>query len=288
MVTNHRPKVSGDDPALWRRIRTCRSIPSSNRRTPCCRTGWRSSSRRSSWSVAGYLAYAARGLDAPAAVTRGTDEYRTASDHLGRFLGSPRSPSHRRTSEPATCFQPGRPGAMRTANYPAARSLSPRRSHVAASTRSAASARSTSESGWPPKTARRDLRPQSDGLCRVFRFPPCARVCEGERQNLAQPVTLSPQPERRDQHATDTAPAPRRHAAPCRDRDDRSGCGPQPFGDGPHPRGLGDVGRDDLTLRLSAAASYCWRGGGLAHHRMKCSQNPKRCHAGVTVRSRRA
>jgi hypothetical protein len=48
----------------------------------------------------------------------------------------------------------------------------------------------------------------------------------------------------------------------------------------------GDVGRDDLTLRLSVAAGYCWKGGGLARHRMKCSQNsetlPRRSDRKVT------
>jgi putative DNA primase/helicase len=87
MVTNHKPKTSSDDPALWRRIRVVpfdvvvtdidAALPDKlELELPAVLA----------WCVAGYRAYTERGLDSPVAVAERTEEYRAASDPLGRFL----------------------------------------------------------------------------------------------------------------------------------------------------------------------------------------------------------
>lgn len=87
MMTNHRPVVPGDDPALWRRLlivpfdvvvehpdpglpeRLALELPAVL-----------------GWLIEGYRKYATGGLAAPEAVTVRTAEYRASSDALGRFL----------------------------------------------------------------------------------------------------------------------------------------------------------------------------------------------------------
>lgn len=94
MVTNHKPKVSGEDPAMWRRInvvpfdvvvanpdpalpdRLALALPAVLR-----------------WALTGYRAYAERGLEAPEAVLLRTKEYQTSSDALGRYLDEWTQPS---------------------------------------------------------------------------------------------------------------------------------------------------------------------------------------------------
>jgi putative DNA primase/helicase len=87
MITNHKPRVPGDDDALWRRIRIVpfdvvveqpdATLPERLREElPGVLA----------WLVAGYREYAEHGLTAPAGVTRVTESYRNASDALGRFL----------------------------------------------------------------------------------------------------------------------------------------------------------------------------------------------------------
>ncbi|HET7386139.1 MAG TPA: phage/plasmid primase, P4 family [Nocardioidaceae bacterium] len=90
LVTNHLPVVSGDDPALWARMRVVPfnvTIPDDEQdkhleeRLSC------EADSIVSWAVAGYREYCARGgLDEPAAVLRATDTYHRDSDALGRFL----------------------------------------------------------------------------------------------------------------------------------------------------------------------------------------------------------
>lgn len=87
MITNHKPKVSGDDDALWRRIRVVpfevvvtepdKTLPE---RLRADLPGVLA------WLVYGYLDYADKGLEAPESITKVTAEYRTQSDALGRFL----------------------------------------------------------------------------------------------------------------------------------------------------------------------------------------------------------
>jgi putative DNA primase/helicase len=87
MVTNHKPRIPGDDPATWRRIRVTpfdRVIENPDAGLP---------DRLAlelpavlAWLVEGYRDYAASGLAEPETVTRRTQEYRVSSDAVGRFL----------------------------------------------------------------------------------------------------------------------------------------------------------------------------------------------------------
>lgn len=87
MVTNHKPRIPGDDPATWRRIRVIpfdRVIENPDPGLP---------DRLAlelpavlAWAVEGYLDYATGGLSEPGIVTDRTKEYRTSSDAVGRFL----------------------------------------------------------------------------------------------------------------------------------------------------------------------------------------------------------
>jgi putative DNA primase/helicase len=87
MVTNHKPRIPGDDPATWRRVRVIpfdRVIEDPDAGLP---------DRLAlelpavlAWAVEGYCAYAASALAEPEAVTKRTQEYRVSSDAVGRFL----------------------------------------------------------------------------------------------------------------------------------------------------------------------------------------------------------
>jgi putative DNA primase/helicase len=88
LVTNHKPRVPGDDPALWRRLRVVPFdvvVPEPDVRLP---------DRLAlelpavlAWLVAGHGDYTRRGgLDEPVAVTEATTSYKASSDVLGRFL----------------------------------------------------------------------------------------------------------------------------------------------------------------------------------------------------------
>ncbi len=87
MVTNHKPVVSGNDPALWRRLRIVPfdvTVPEPDLGLP---------ERLSlelpailAWIVAGYRDWQSHGLSEPEAVTSATDEYKASSDDLGRFI----------------------------------------------------------------------------------------------------------------------------------------------------------------------------------------------------------
>ena len=87
MVTNHKPRVTGDDPALWRRLRVVPfdvviSKPDSHLserlrlELPAILA----------WAYNGYQEYTEHQLREPAAVTERTAAYRASSDALGRFL----------------------------------------------------------------------------------------------------------------------------------------------------------------------------------------------------------
>jgi putative DNA primase/helicase len=87
MVTNHKPRVSGDDPALWRRIRIVPfDVVIDEPDTALPDRLALEQPAALSWMVAGYQEYVQRGLAAPAAVAKRTNEYRIASDAVGRFL----------------------------------------------------------------------------------------------------------------------------------------------------------------------------------------------------------
>jgi len=89
MVTNFLPKVAGDDPAAWRRIRVVPFdvvIPAEERDG---RLGERlelDADAVLAWMVDGYREYERRGMDAPAGVQAATGNYLKTSDALARFI----------------------------------------------------------------------------------------------------------------------------------------------------------------------------------------------------------
>lgn len=90
LVTNHLPKVSGDDPALWRRLRV---IPFGVVIPPAERDGHLAEHLQLeadailTFAVDGYRDYMTRGgLDEPESVRVATDDYQRASDAVARFL----------------------------------------------------------------------------------------------------------------------------------------------------------------------------------------------------------
>lgn len=87
LVTNHKPQVSGNDPALWRRIRVVPFDVVVQEADPLLPE--RLSAELPAilgWAYAGYRSYAAHGLSEPGAVTERTAAYRADSDAVGRFL----------------------------------------------------------------------------------------------------------------------------------------------------------------------------------------------------------
>jgi putative DNA primase/helicase len=91
MCTNHLPQVSGDDPAVWRRILVVPFdvvIPEGERdgRLPKRLQEPDVSAAVLAWMYRGFLDYQERGLEPPAAVQGRTAAYRSESDLTGRFL----------------------------------------------------------------------------------------------------------------------------------------------------------------------------------------------------------
>lgn len=90
LVTNHLPKVSGDDPALWARLRV---IPFDVVIPPAEQDGTLGEALQLeadavlTWALAGWGDYQQRrGLAEPEAVTRATDAYHATADAVGRFI----------------------------------------------------------------------------------------------------------------------------------------------------------------------------------------------------------
>jgi putative DNA primase/helicase len=89
LITNHLPKVSGDDPALWARLRVVPFdvvIPKAEQDTHLGEKLELEADAILSWAIAGWAEYRTRGLDEPAAVLRATERYQADADALGRFL----------------------------------------------------------------------------------------------------------------------------------------------------------------------------------------------------------
>ncbi|MCU1591675.1 MAG: phage/plasmid primase family C-domain protein [Frankiales bacterium] len=87
MVTNHKPQVSGDDPALWRRLR----IVPFDVKVASPDTGLPERLALElpavlTWIVQGHRDWHAHGLGEPQQVLDATANYQAASDALGRFL----------------------------------------------------------------------------------------------------------------------------------------------------------------------------------------------------------
>jgi putative DNA primase/helicase len=87
--TNHRPELSGNDPAIWRRIH---QIPFTNvvsqeqRDDDLPKKLVADASAILAWIVAGAKAWYARGLCAPEAVKEATNSYRREMDVIGTFI----------------------------------------------------------------------------------------------------------------------------------------------------------------------------------------------------------
>lgn len=90
LVTNHLPKVSGDDPALWRRMRVVPFevvIPPEERDPHLTEQLQLEADAILTFAVEGYRDYVSRrGLDEPESVTVATDDYQKASDAIARFI----------------------------------------------------------------------------------------------------------------------------------------------------------------------------------------------------------
>ena len=89
LQTNHKPRVSGTDEGIWRRLRLIPftvTIPA-NKRDP--RLADKLNAELPGilqWALAGWRAYQAGGFVTPESVTAATSDYRSASDQVGVFL----------------------------------------------------------------------------------------------------------------------------------------------------------------------------------------------------------
>lgn len=91
-VTNHLPKVKGNDPALWRRIRVIRFdvvVPEAQRDQTLPERLELSADAILTWAVDGWFAYQdLGGMHEPYSVQWATDSYQTESDAVKRFIQS--------------------------------------------------------------------------------------------------------------------------------------------------------------------------------------------------------
>lgn len=89
LITNHLPKVPGDDPAMWARLRVIPFdvvIPKEDRDPHLGTKLAAETDAVLAWCLAGWQAYQDEGLGEPEAVMRATAEYRSDSDAIGRFI----------------------------------------------------------------------------------------------------------------------------------------------------------------------------------------------------------
>ncbi|MBT2555837.1 phage/plasmid primase, P4 family [Arthrobacter sp. ISL-5] len=89
LVTNHLPKVSGDDSAVWARIRVIPFdvvIPEAEQDPLLPEKLQLEMDAILAWAVAGWQDYQEHGLAEPAAVLAATDNYHRDADALGRFI----------------------------------------------------------------------------------------------------------------------------------------------------------------------------------------------------------
>jgi putative DNA primase/helicase len=89
LVTNHLPQVSGDDPAIWRRLRVVPFsvvIPEDEQDKTLDAQLQLEADGILSWAIAGLRDYLERGLDEPGSVRAATAAYHADSDDIGRFI----------------------------------------------------------------------------------------------------------------------------------------------------------------------------------------------------------
>lgn len=90
LITNHLPKASGDDSALWARLRVVPFnvvIPDAEQDKHLPEKLELELDAILAWAVTGWQAYQEHGLSEPAAVLAATDDYHREADALGRFIG---------------------------------------------------------------------------------------------------------------------------------------------------------------------------------------------------------
>lgn len=89
MHTNHRPRLRGDDDAIWRRVRLVEwetVIPETERDPDLSAKLQREAAGILRWLVEGAQVYLEAGLPEPPEVVAATADYRVAQDVIGRFL----------------------------------------------------------------------------------------------------------------------------------------------------------------------------------------------------------
>jgi putative DNA primase/helicase len=89
LVTNHLPKVRGDDPAIWRRICVIPFdvvIPEAQRNPMLSQQLQLQADAILAWAVQGWRDYQSQGLNIPEAVKVATDAYQRDSDAVARFI----------------------------------------------------------------------------------------------------------------------------------------------------------------------------------------------------------
>lgn len=88
-VTNALPKVKGNDPAVWRRVVVVPFgvvVPAEHRDPRLPERLLEHLDAVLAWAVRGWQDYQTGGMRPPASVQRATDDYRTASDAVARFV----------------------------------------------------------------------------------------------------------------------------------------------------------------------------------------------------------
>ncbi|VFA94746.1 Uncharacterized conserved protein [Nocardia farcinica] len=89
LVTNHLPQVSGDDQAVWRRLRVVPFdvvIPAEERDPHLAEALQLEADGILAWAIQGYIEWEQRGLDEPHSVRAATDRYQTDSNDVARFI----------------------------------------------------------------------------------------------------------------------------------------------------------------------------------------------------------
>jgi putative DNA primase/helicase len=94
--TNHRPKVNGSDPAIFRRIRQVPFtlvVPPERQDRELNRKLAEEAEGILAWIVRGAVEWYANGLQPPPCVTDATEDYRREMDHVGQFIDDRCQPS---------------------------------------------------------------------------------------------------------------------------------------------------------------------------------------------------
>jgi len=89
LQTNYRPRVTGTDNGIWRRLRLIPFIATipEDRRDPLLPTKLKSElAGIFNWALQGWQKYQLHGFQTPVTVTAATSEYRQASDSIGTFI----------------------------------------------------------------------------------------------------------------------------------------------------------------------------------------------------------